>query len=171
MAPAGDLTRPTAARVRQALFDMLSHAPWAGRGLLHGAHVLDGFAGTGALGLEALSRGAATATFIENLPAALAALRCNIDALTAGDRAIVHARDMRHPPKGTPQTLIFLDPPYDSGLLDPSIDSLRATGWIDSGTIIVAESAQSALSSPNVQLLAHRIHGAAQLTIWRETPS
>ena len=79
-APAGAATRPTADRVRQALFDMLLHAPWGGRDRVEGAAVLDAFAGTGALGLEALSRGAATATFIERDRAALAALRANIAA-------------------------------------------------------------------------------------------
>ena len=81
VAPPGDTTRPTADRVRQALFDMLLHAPWGGRATVEGASVLDAFAGTGALGLEALSRGAADASFIERDRAALAALRANIDRL------------------------------------------------------------------------------------------
>jgi len=63
IAPPGEATRPTAERVRQALFDMIAHAPWGGRGVLEGAQVLDAFAGTGALGLEALSRGAAETIF------------------------------------------------------------------------------------------------------------
>ncbi len=75
VAPAGRATRPTADRVRQALFDRLLHAPWAGRAAIDGARVLDAFAGTGALGLEALSRGAAEAVFIERDRAALRALR------------------------------------------------------------------------------------------------
>ena len=81
IAPQGEGTRPTADRVRQALFDMLLHAPWGGREVIEGAHVLDAFAGTGALGLEALSRGAAHATFMERDRAALAALRANVAAL------------------------------------------------------------------------------------------
>ena len=85
-APPGDTTRPTADRVRQALFDMLLHAPWGGRDAVEGARVLDVFAGTGALGLEALSRGAAFATFIEQDRAALAALRANIATLRAAGR-------------------------------------------------------------------------------------
>ena len=87
VAPAGQGTRPTADRVRQALFDMLMHAEWGGRDVIEGAVVLDVFAGTGALGLEALSRGAASACFIENDPAALRALRANVAACKAGDRA------------------------------------------------------------------------------------
>src|SRR5271166_2589163 len=84
-APQGAGTRPTADRVRQALFDMLMHAPWGGKSLVEGALVLDVFAGTGALGLEALSRGAANAVFVERSRAALAALRGNIDACRASD--------------------------------------------------------------------------------------
>jgi 16S rRNA (guanine966-N2)-methyltransferase len=87
VAPAGQGTRPTADRVRQALFDMLMHAEWGGRPAIEGAIVLDVFAGTGALGLEALSRGAASACFIENDPTALRALRANVAACQAGDRA------------------------------------------------------------------------------------
>src|SRR5271163_969890 len=82
-APPGDTTRPTADRARQALFDMLLHAPWGGREAVEDAVVLNAFAGTGALGLEALSRGAATAAFIEHDRAALAALRANIAACKA----------------------------------------------------------------------------------------
>ena len=82
--PPGDTTRPTADRVRQALFDMLLHAPWGGRATIDGARVLDVFAGTGAFGLEALSRGAAFATFIEQDRAALVALRANIAEASRG---------------------------------------------------------------------------------------
>lgn len=94
VAPPGQGTRPTADRVRQALFDTLMHAGWGGREVIEGASVLDAFAGTGALGLEALSRGAASACFFENDPAALKALRANIAACRAEDRAIVVAGDV-----------------------------------------------------------------------------
>ncbi len=109
VAPAGQKTRPTVERVRQALFDRLMHAPWGGRGVIEGARVLDVFAGTGALGLEALSRGAAHATFMEPDSAALAALRANIAACRA--EATVLAGDARRPPPGTGCRLVFLDPP------------------------------------------------------------
>src|ERR1700742_3178042 len=91
VAPSGTGTRPTADRVRQALFDMLMHAEWGGRSLIEGAVVLDVFAGTGALGLEALSRGAASAWFIEQDATALRALRANVAACEAKDRAKVLA--------------------------------------------------------------------------------
>src|SRR5919202_2995452 len=92
-APPGEATRPTADRVRQALFDMLWHAPWAGRAAVEEARVLDAFAGTGALGLEALSRGAAHTTFLETDRAALAALRANIAACGERERSAVLPAD------------------------------------------------------------------------------
>src|SRR5580704_17668677 len=100
LAPPGATTRPTADRVRQALFDMLMHAPWSGRTFIEGALVLDLFAGTGALGLEALSRGAARAVFVERDRPALAALRANIEACRAGDRCEVLPVDVLSVPAG-----------------------------------------------------------------------
>src|SRR5690348_8399641 len=100
VAPPGTATRPTADRLRQALFDMLLHATWAGRDAVEDARVLDVFAGTGAFGLEALSRGAAHASFIERAPAALAALRANIAACRAQERCTVLALDALEVPVG-----------------------------------------------------------------------
>ncbi len=94
IAPAGSSTRPTADRVRQALFDTLMHAEWGGRGAIEGAVVLDVFAGTGALGLEALSRGAASACFIESDAGALRALRANVAACGADRRVEILAGDV-----------------------------------------------------------------------------
>ena len=139
VAPPGQTTRPTAERVRQALFDRLMHAPWGGRALLEGARVLDVFAGTGALGLEALSRGAAHATFMEQDRAALTALRTNIAACRA--EATVVAGDARQPPPGIACNLVLLDPPYRQDLLDPTLAALDAAGWIAPGAMLVAESA------------------------------
>jgi 16S rRNA (guanine966-N2)-methyltransferase len=99
VAPAGQATRPTADRLRQAVFDMLMHAEWGGRSAVEGAAVLDVFAGTGALGLEALSRGAATACFIESDAPALTALRANIAACKAEGRTRVLAVDVLRTPR------------------------------------------------------------------------
>ncbi|MDE2517557.1 MAG: 16S rRNA (guanine(966)-N(2))-methyltransferase RsmD [Rhodospirillales bacterium] len=169
-APAGSATRPTAERVRQALFDMLAHAPWArradGRAVLDDAVVLDGFAGTGALGLEALSRGAANAHFFETDRAALAALRANIAACGAQARARVMAADLCAAPPGPRCDLVFLDPPYGRDLLAPALLRLRATGWLDAATLIVAETARAA-PAPAADILAERAHGAARLWVWR----
>ncbi|MDE2007823.1 MAG: 16S rRNA (guanine(966)-N(2))-methyltransferase RsmD [Rhodospirillales bacterium] len=170
-APAGTATRPTADRVRQALFDMLMHAPWA-RGDIAGAEVLDVFAGTGAMGLEALSRGAARAGFIERDPAALAALRANIAACGADAEADVIVADALAPPPGRPANLIFLDPPYGQNLVPRALAALAGAGWIAPGALIIAEAERDApppdlsglgLGAP----LAERSHGAARLAIWR----
>src|SRR6185437_17040805 len=99
-APTGTETRPTADRVRQALFDILMHAPWAGRSAVEGACVLDVFAGTGAMALEALSRGAARAVFVERSRPALTALRANIAACRAADRCEVLPIDALSVPTG-----------------------------------------------------------------------
>jgi 16S rRNA (guanine966-N2)-methyltransferase len=167
VAPQGDSTRPTADRTRQALFDMLLHAPWGGRDLLEGATVLDAFAGTGALGLEALSRGAAAAVFMENGRAALAALSANIAACKAGARARILAVDATRPPKGSPCRIIFLDPPYDHDLLKFSLHALRESGWIVTGTIVVAEARRSAQCDGPGILLDERSYGTAKIMVWR----
>ena len=169
LAPAGKATRPTADRVRQALFDMLMHAPWAGRKAVEGALVLDAFAGTGALGLEALSRGAAEAVFFEFESAALAALRANLATCGAGERARVVTRDVLRPgPPPAPRTLIFLDPPYGQGLVQRSLKVLRAQGWLAPGCLVVAEQSRLDPVEEDVVLLAQRVHGAALLNVWRE---
>lgn len=168
VAPAGAVTRPTAERVRQALFDMLLHAPWAGPSTVIGARVLDGFAGTGALGLEALSRGAAHATFVECDRAALAALRANIAAcratavdVVAGDVLVLRA--------GPPCSLVFLDPPYGKGLVARAVAVLRAAGRLAPSCLLVAEFARGE-SVPELaaEVLAERAHGAARLVVLRD---
>jgi 16S rRNA (guanine966-N2)-methyltransferase len=161
-----DATRPTADRVRQALFDMLMHAPWGGRDSVEGAVVLDAFAGTGALGLEALSRGAARATFIEQDRAALAVLRANIAACRAGDRCTVVAGDVLTAGRGEAAGLVFLDPPYGQGLVARGLAALQAAGRIAPGALIVAETGRDE-ASPLDAPLAERAHGAARITVWR----
>jgi 16S rRNA (guanine966-N2)-methyltransferase len=166
-APAGLGTRPTSARARQAVFDILVHAPWAGAELMHSAQVLDVFAGTGAYGLEALSRGAASATFIENNPAALAALRANIAACRADQKTKIIAADAASPPPGTPHNLMFLDPPYGQNLIPKTLAAL--TAWLARGAIIVAEFGPDENFAPP-EILAERRHGKAKLLFWRHEP-
>src|SRR3954469_23808237 len=115
VSPPGQTTRPTADRARQALFDMLLHAPWGGREVIENTVVLDAFAGTGALGLEALSRGAARCVFMEADPAALRALRANVASCRADARCRIVAADVLTVGRGEPATLAFLDPPYGQG--------------------------------------------------------
>lgn len=172
-APSGIATRPTAERLRQAVFDMLWHADWHadsnGREWLAAQRILDGFAGTGALGLEALSRGAAGATFIENDRAALAALRANIAACRMEERARVVAGDATRPPRATaPCGLVFLDPPYAEGLIPRAAAALMAAGWIAPGAVLVAEHArEEALGLDGWTPLATRTHGAGAVSILR----
>ncbi|MGC8476341.1 MAG: 16S rRNA (guanine(966)-N(2))-methyltransferase RsmD [Acetobacteraceae bacterium] len=169
VAPPGLATRPTAERVRQALFDMLWHAPWGGRGLIEGARVLDGFAGTGALGIEALSRGAAEVVFLEQDAAALAALAGNLASLGAGERARVLAGDVLAARPGSRRDLAMLDPPYGMGLPAVAVARLRAGGWIGPGTVVVVETGRDEALAlpPDAVPLAERAHGAARLAVWR----
>jgi 16S rRNA (guanine966-N2)-methyltransferase len=169
-APEGLATRPTAERVRQALFDMLWHAPWAGREAVENTRVLDAFAGTGALGLEALSRAAARAVFIEPDRAALRALRANIVTLGEQDRARVIAGDAtRPPPADAPCSLVFLDPPYGQALVPRAFAALGAAGWIAPGALVVAEIGKAeTLDLPGFTPLAERSHGAARLVVLRQ---
>ncbi|CAH2601188.1 Ribosomal RNA small subunit methyltransferase D [Rhodovastum atsumiense] len=167
VAPQGAVTRPTADRVRQALFDMLMHAPWAGRDALVGRPVLDAFAGSGALGLEALSRGASHATFLDRDRAAIAALRANVAGFHAEDRATILLADATRPPPGTPCALVFLDPPYHQSLVPQAVAALRRAGWIAGDTLLVAETGRDEDLPLSGEPLAERIHGAARLSIWR----
>ena len=167
-APPGQATRPTGDRVRQALFDMLLHAPWGGRQVVEGVRVLDAFAGTGALGLEALSRGAAHATFMERDRAALAALRANVAACGAGDRASVMAADATRPPATTAGCrLVFLDPPYGQGLVPRVLAALGTAGWIAADALVIAETAVAETLVECAAPLATRDHGAARISVWR----
>ena len=138
--PAGDDIRPTADRARQAVFDVLAHHPATAGKLLAGAEVLDAFAGTGAMGLEALSRGAAHATFMDSAPQSVACIRTNALKLGEGKRADVLRADAAKPPKaGKPATLAFLDPPYGKAWADAALEALAARGWFADGAVVVVE--------------------------------
>ncbi len=168
LAPPAPATRPTADRVRQALFDMLRHAPWA-EGALD-RPVLDAFAGTGALGLEALSRGAPLAAFIERDRAALRCIAANVAACRQQPHALLLPGDATRPPPPpsgfAPVGLLFLDPPYGAGLVASALSALDAAGWLDPRTLVVAELAADE-PAPSVPMLAERRHGAARLCVFR----
>lgn len=163
-APPGTKTRPTSDRARQALFDVLAHASWS-PGLID-LTVLDAFAGTGALGLEALSRGARLAVFIENDRAAVAAIRTNISACGAEARVIA-ADVTRVPAADRAADLVFLDPPYGQALIGRAVTALAAAGWITPDTLLVAESGRDEEPPSATGMLDTRTHGAAQLWFWR----
>ena len=143
-APASRDIRPTADRLRESLFNILMHAyddP------ISGARVLDLFAGTGALGIEAISRGAAFTLFVDNGAEARALLRNNVEALALGGVTKVYRRDATdlgpaHPMQ--PFSLAFLDPPYGKGLAEKALASLRNGGWLTPGALVVVEEAKAA---------------------------
>lgn len=174
IAPAGAGTRPTSDRARQALFDMLMHAPWAGCAVIEGAHVLDAFAGTGALGLEALSRGAARVTFFEQNRAALRSLRANIAGCGAEARCTVREGDVLRAPHATQGEacgVVLLDPPYGAGLVPRALAALAARGWVAPDALVVAETGREEPVATAGSLLAERVYGAARISVWRATPA
>ena len=135
-APKGDSTRPTADRTRETLFSMLTSR----LGSFDGLSVLDLFAGSGALGLEALSRGAAHCLFIEEDKAALDAIRANIASFDCRSRATVSAGSvMSLGPAKEPHDLILLDPPYGTGAASVALDRMLRLGWIGPATWIAVE--------------------------------
>jgi 16S rRNA (guanine966-N2)-methyltransferase len=160
--------RPTADRVREALFNILEHGlDWTGLG---GARVIDAFAGTGAFGLEALSRGAARATFLDVDGAALLAIRRNAAAIgEARNVALIRLDATRLPPPPmaveSPCDIAFLDPPYESGLALPALQGLATRHWLGSGAIAVVEVAarEPMALPPGFTLLNERAYGAARL--------
>jgi 16S rRNA (guanine966-N2)-methyltransferase len=173
--PLGEAVRPTSDRAREALFNVLSHGGFASGGLPFADRaVLDAFAGTGAFGLEALSRGASAAVFIDNGREALAVLRRNIAVLGEEDRAHVIAGDATRPPRaGFACTLAFLDPPYRSGLAVPALTALAAAGWLAADALAVVEIAASEeFSSPaGFARVDERLYGAARLVFLRREPA
>lgn len=161
--PGGDSVRPTAARAREALFSMLQSRV----GGFDGLRVLDLFAGSGALGLEALSRGAAHACFVEQFPAPLAALRRNIAALGCESRSHVLARPVETlGPAAEAFDVAFLDPPYHMGLARTALDRLVSGGWLGSGAWIAVETAKDD-ELPGWIPDAQRDHGKARLRLLR----
>lgn len=166
-APQGRDTRPTSDRAREAVFNILAHAPWSPG--LEGRRVLDLFAGSGALGFEALSRGAAFALFVETDAGARGALRDNIEALGLFGVTRIHRRDaadLGHKPAGVgaPFDLVFLDPPYSKGLGEAALAKLESGGWITPNALIVFEcGADETLETPGFETLDARAYGAAKV--------
>ena len=141
--PKGDATRPTSDRARQAVFNILEHAAWSDG--VRDRRVIDLFAGSGALGFEALSRGASFCLFVETDEAARGAIRENVESLGGlFGRTRVHRRDAtnlgdRPGADGPPFDLAFLDPPYARGLGEQALAKLAAGGWLAPGAIVVFE--------------------------------
>jgi 16S rRNA (guanine966-N2)-methyltransferase len=135
--------RPTSDRVREAVFNLLAHGSYGEPAPPEGRRVLDLFAGTGALGLEALSRGASFAVFVEDHPASRALIRENVERLRLTGQTKIWRRDATRlgPCRGASFDLIFADPPYKCGLGEAALASARAGGWIAPGAVLVFETA------------------------------
>jgi 16S rRNA (guanine966-N2)-methyltransferase len=165
IAPTGETTRPTADRTRETLFSMLLSR----LGSFEGLAVADLFAGSGALGLEALSRGAATCLFVEQDAAAIRALRTNIANLQAQPQCDVRASSvLALGPAKAPLDLILLDPPYGSGAGEVALDKLQRLGWIGPATWISLETGPG--EEPQVRGLEAQVErkvGKARLTLLR----
>jgi 16S rRNA (guanine966-N2)-methyltransferase len=170
----GDV-RPTSDRARQAIFDVLAHGAAAVE--IEGAAVADVFAGSGALGLEALSRGAAHAVFIDSSGEAIAAVRANAARLREWRKATLLKLDatcLPPPPLAAkaPAALAFLDPPYQSGLAPLALYGLARHGWIAEGAVVVVEVAKREPFEPpaGFRVLDERVYGAARVVFLRYAP-
>jgi 16S rRNA (guanine966-N2)-methyltransferase len=165
--PSADV-RPTSDRARESLFNILEHGKLASGGLspIRDAQVLDAFCGTGALGLEALSRGAARVTFLDSDAGALRLAKANAAKLGESERASFVQADATRPPAGAPCTLIFLDPPYGKDLAAPSLAALAKGGWCAAGAIAVVETGLHEPLQPPDGFSAsdERRYGKAKLT-------
>ncbi|NMB76709.1 MAG: 16S rRNA (guanine(966)-N(2))-methyltransferase RsmD [Myxococcales bacterium] len=165
--PKASDVRPTSDRVREAIFDLLGPGPLSGR-------VLDLFAGTGALGIEALSRGCERAVFVESAPAAAAVIRRNLETCRLLDRARIARADVARFLSGTdpdrPFALILLDPPYRQGLAQEALSAITSGEWVAPAGVVVAEAEKGAALPERVGglgLAKHKIYGDTAVFIYR----
>jgi 16S rRNA (guanine966-N2)-methyltransferase len=166
-APSSRAIRPTSERLRESIFDILEHRfP----GQIEGARVVDLFAGSGALGVEALSRGARFALFVDNGAEARAVLRANVEALALGGVTRIWRADaarLGSAPAGGPFALAFLDPPYGHGLAGPALASLVEGGWLEPNALCVVEEAAKAdlLAPVGLARVDERTYGDTRVVI------
>ncbi len=172
VAPEGQGTRPTSDRARQAVFNVIEHASW-GRNL-DGARVIDLFAGSGALGFEALSRGAAFALFVETDDGARGAIRDNMEAFGLFGACRVHRRSaidlgVRPGSAGEAFDVAFLDPPYGQGLGEQALGRLLEGNWLAPGALVILErgSDEPEIDTPGYERLDARDYGAARVLFLR----
>lgn len=176
VAPEGQGTRPTSDRARQAVFNVLEHAAWAEG--LQDARVMDVYAGSGALGFEAISRGAGFCLFVETDEDARGAIRENADAYGLMGRTRVHRRSatdlgVRPGSDGEAFDLAFLDPPYRKGLGEQTLARLLEGNWLKPGAVVVFErgSDESEIETPGYERLDARDYGAARVLFLRASPA
>lgn len=164
MAPEGHGTRPTSDRAREGLFSMLQSR----LGSFEGLRVADLFAGTGALGLEALSRGAEHCTFVENDRGAIAILQRNVERLGATDRATIRAQGIEHAsPPAQPCDLVLMDPPYAAGLAEAALLNVADPAWLAPGALVSVEADRPLPPPDGLVLEAERRFGKAHITLLR----
>ncbi len=170
-APKGRETRPTADRVRESLFNILTHKDDFA---IEGARVIDLFAGSGALGFEAISRGAAFCLFVDTDADARGAIRDNIEALGLFGDTRLHRRSatmLGQKPAGVGPafTLAFIDPPYGKDLVHPALCSLKAGSWLADGALVIVEQGkdEAPVIVPGYEEDDRRNYGAAQIGIYR----
>jgi 16S rRNA (guanine966-N2)-methyltransferase len=171
-APEGRGTRPTSDRARESIFNVLAHAEWAPS--LEGARVIDAFAGSGALGFEAISRGAAFCLFVETESAARGCIRDNVEAFQLFGNTRIHRRsatDLGAKPAGLgdPFDLVFLDPPYAYNLVPQALEQMVRGAWVTPNALAVAETSadEGAPVAPGWELLDERLYGAARVSFLR----
>lgn len=177
VAPEGQGTRPTSDRARQAIFNVLEHAGWA-EDVLDGARVIDLYAGSGALGYEAISRGSAFCLFVETDDGARGAIRENMDAYGLFGRTRVHRRSAtdlgpRPGSAGEAFTLAFLDPPYGKGLGEQTLEKLLEGNWLAPEAVVVYErgSDELEIETPGYERMDARDYGAARVLFLKVAPS
>jgi len=167
----GNTLRPTAERVREAIFNKLTHGLLTTSGApLTDVHVLDVFAGTGALGFEALSRGALRVAFFENDAATARLIKRNAEHLGAANTVAVIRRDATKPgPAREPASLVLMDAPYRSGITAAALSALQDGGWIADGAIVVVEVArdEDLVPPPGFEVVDDRRYGAARIIFLR----
>ena len=166
-APPGMTTRPTSDRAREGLFSMLASRI----GSFEDLRVADLFAGTGALGLEALSRGAAHCTFVEQDRKAVTMLERNLAKLGGADRADIRAQSVEHvPAPARPVDILFMDPPYDSGLAQPTLARIARGAWLALGAWVSVEHGPIAPNVPaGLEIDTERRFGKANILLLRRT--
>lgn len=167
--------RPTSGFAREAIFNILSHGQFAqdGQSAIRGQRILDVFCGSGAFGLEALSRGAAHVTFIDSARDSLAIARENAQRMGELDNVEFVQSDAAHLPRSRMKfSLAFLDPPYGGGLMAPTIESLLANGWLAKDALVVMEhDEREAPKIPDgVQRIDERRYGRSIVGLYRVKP-
>jgi 16S rRNA (guanine966-N2)-methyltransferase len=173
-APEGRAIRPTASRTREAVFNILSHGRYAGENPLLQGYVADIFCGSGAMGLEAFSRGAAGVTFVDKSKESLEAAEYNLRHFGEQPRArLIRADSSMLPPAPMPHDILFIDPPYNTGLATGALNTARSGGWLKPEGVAVVEQAikEDAIIPEGWEELDNRKYGNTRILILRQSGS